>query len=322
MRGVTPARRDAGGADENDPVPGGFVAAKLRGLMAPVVGVPPCCAGCTAYDREDRVCLLLTDPTLDNRRRLLTMPCDVQRLLQARFRAYEGDVAQEALLSWLAPDWDVEDILLSYGRAPRDARLWLGSWPYLYLGRNAIRSLHRAEGRVASLPPTELAEPKTSDPALALRMTRALERLRRIDPVGMAMLLDFLQDRFDAGVWAGSLACSPASVTDRKYLAIYRYAVFFHGITEQISPPEAAVALQARRFAPGDPGEHEALDATRTALQAPDLSLMRWRQLYREGAARSLALLASPEALGPETMAGLSAAFRRVLRVDVDTDRL
>lgn len=290
--------------------------------MVPAAGVPPCCNGCEAYDRDDRVCLLLTEPTIANRRRLLQMPCDVQRLVQARFRSYGGDVAQEALVAWLDPGWDAEDITLSYGRAPRDARLWLTSWPYLYLGRDAIRKIHRAEGRSRSLPPSELAEPQASDPALALRMARSLDRLRRIDPVGVAMLLDFLHDRFDAGAWAASLACSPASVTDRKYLAIYRYAVFFHEITESISPPEAAAALQARRFAPGDPGEHEALEATRAVLQDPELSLGRFRRLYREGAASSLALLAAPESLGPETMAGLSAAFRRVLRVDVDTDRL
>ena len=46
----------------------------------------------------------------------------------------------------------------------------------------------------------------------------------------------------------------------------------------------AAVALSARRFAPGEPTEHAALESTRSTLGAPDLALPAWRQLYREGA--------------------------------------
>ncbi len=156
-------------------------------------------------------------------------------------------------------------------------------------------------------------------PALALRMTRALEKVRRIDATGYAMLLDFLRDRFDAAAWAGALGWAPASVTDRKYLAIYRYAVYFHEILEALAPREVAVALASRRFAVGDPSEHAALAATRASLHAPDLPLASWRQLYREGAARSLALLAAPDALGAEAMADLDTALRRVLRLDVNS---
>lgn len=71
--------------------------------MVPATGVPPCCTRCAAYDHADRVCLLLTEPTVEHRRRLFAMPCDVQRLLQLRFRTYGGDVAQEALIAWLDP---------------------------------------------------------------------------------------------------------------------------------------------------------------------------------------------------------------------------
>ncbi len=106
-------------------------------------------------------------------------------------------------------------------------------------------------------------------------------------------------------------------MTDRKYLAIYRYAVYFHEVIELVAPHAAAVALSARRFAPGEPTEHAALETTRQALQTPDLALPAWRQLYREGAARSLALLGAPDALGEEAMAGLGTAFGRVLRIDV-----
>ena len=287
--------------------------------MVLAVGLPPCCAGCGQYDREDGVCRLLAEPTMENRRVLLTMPCDPQRLLLLRFRAHGPDVAREAIVTWLDPAWDPDDITLSYGKAPRDARIWLGSWAYLYLGRNAVRRALRDGERVRPGGAEEAVEPRQGDPAQALRMFRALEKVRRVDAVGYAMLLDFLHDRFDAQAWATTLGVAPASVTDRKYLAIYRYAVYFHEVLELISPHQAAIALAARRFAAGDPGEHAALAATRATLGDPGLGLATWRQLYREGASRSLAVLAAPDALGEEAMADMGTAFRRVLRIDVSS---
>src|SRR5262245_12825162 len=119
-------------------------------MVPGAVGLPPCCASCGAYDRDDRVCRLLAEPTVDNRRALLTMPCDPQRLLQIRFRAHPPDVAREAIVTWLDPAWDPDDITLAYGRAPRDARLFLGGFPYLYLARNAVRRGHRDGERYAA----------------------------------------------------------------------------------------------------------------------------------------------------------------------------
>jgi hypothetical protein len=287
-------------------------------MVHAAVGLPPCCAACAEYDRADGVCRLIADPTLPNRRRLLTMPCNVERLLQHRFRAYGADVAREAIVAWLDPAWDPDDVSLSYGKARRDARLWLGAWPYLYLGRTAVRRVQRDVERHRPAPDTDPPGPPGADPALALRMEGALEKVHRIDPTGYAMLIDFLRDRFDAQAWGAALGAAPASVTDRKYLAIYRYAVYFHEVVEGIAPPEAAIALVTRRLSPGEPTEHAALEATRDALGSPALSIAAWRQLYREGAVRSLAILASPEALGEDAMAGLSTTFRRVLRVDVN----
>ncbi|MFT3765481.1 MAG: hypothetical protein QM820_08205 [Minicystis sp.] len=288
-------------------------------MPSAAVGLPPCCAGCPAYDRDDRVCRLIAEPTLPNRRALLTMPCDVQRLLGLRFRSYGPDVAREALVAWLDPAWDPDDISLSYGRAPRDARLWLGGWPYLYLGRNAVRRVHRDGERLEPGDRDQTAAPGPADPAQALRMARALAALAAVDPVGHAMFLDFLHDRFDAQAWAGKLGWAAASVTDRKYLSIYRYAVYFHDVLDQVAPREAAAALGARRFSPGDPSEHAALEATRAALGVPGLTMATWRQLYREGAGLSLTLLATPDALGEDTMVDLGTAFRRVLRLDAGT---
>jgi hypothetical protein len=288
-------------------------------MVTAAVGLPPCCAACAEYDTSDGVCRLIAEPTLDNRRRLLTMPCNVQRLLGHRFRAHPPDVAREALVAWLDPGWDADDISLSYGRAPRDARLWLGSWPYLYLGRTAVRRALRDGERLRPAETDAVAHSGVEDPGLALHMTRALEKVRRIDAVGYAMLLDFLHDRFDPREWAGALGAAAASVTDRKYLAIYRYAVYFHEVLELVTPHEAAVALSTRRFAPGDPDEHAALAATRATLGAADLPLATWRQLYREAAAQSLTLLASPDAVGGEAMADLETAFRRVLRLEMNS---
>ena len=280
------------------------------------VGPPPCCSGCAAYDHEDRVCRLLAEPSLDNRRALLTMPCNVQRLLEIRFRSYGPDVARDALVAFLDPAWDPDDVSLSYGRAPRDARLFLGSWPYYYLARNSIRRIHREDERTEPGDDDPRPAGPPADPTLGLRMTRALAAVQAIDPVGYAMILDFLHDRFDAQGWATMLGWAAASVTDRKYLSIYRYAVAFHDVLSQVSPREAATALAARRFAAGDPSEHDALAATRAALGAPALTMAAYRQLYREGASLSLTLLAEPEALGAEAMAEMGTAFRRVLRLD------
>src|SRR5262245_24341729 len=138
------------------------------------VGLPPCCAGCPEYDRDDRVCRLISEPTPDNRRALLTKPCNVQRPLELRFRTYGADVARDALVAWLDPAWDPDDISLSYGRAPRDARLWLGSWPYLYLGRNAVRRVHRDGDRLEPEGREQPAAPRSEEHTSELQSLRHL----------------------------------------------------------------------------------------------------------------------------------------------------
>lgn len=284
-------------------------------MVPGAASVPPCCASCGAYDRDDRVCQLLADPTVENRRAILTMPCKPERLLAIRFRSHSPDVAREALVTWLDPAWDPDDITLAYGRAPRDARLFLGGFPYLYLARNAVRRTTRDGERYATTDREPPSRPE--DPTIPIRMSRAIEELRRIDAIGHAMLLDFLRDTFDADAWARQLGWAGASVTDRKYLSVYRYAVWFHDALGAIGSQEAKAALVARRFTAGDPTEHAALEATRAALGQRGLVMTEWRRLYREGASASLDALAMPDALGPDTMAELGTAFRRVLRLDV-----
>jgi hypothetical protein len=205
-------------------------------MVSAAVGLPPCCAGCPEYDGVDGVCRLVADPTAENRLRLLTMPCAVQRRIEQRFRGYRPEVAQRALAAWLDPAWDADDISLSYGKAPRDARLWIGAWPYVYLGRDAVRRPPRESERPRAAPPAdpdeENVETRPLDPALALRVTRALEKVRRIDAVGYAVLLDSLRDRFDAAAWEDALGREPGSQIGLEDLAIHRHAAHFHEIVE------------------------------------------------------------------------------------------
>lgn len=288
-----------------------------RAPIAPTVphpDLPACCRGCELYEAEAAQCLLLAHPNEENRRHLLTMPCDVQELLARRFRGHDPDVARDALVSWLDPEWDEASLRATYGNAPLDARLWLTAWPYLYLGRNAVRRQWRnAREQPWSEPPMgpESSEP---DPTLPGRVVRALEMLRAIDAVGYAMMVELVRGELDTATWRETLGVSDATITDRKYLAIYRYSVGFFDVLGQLEP-RVRVALEARRFAPGDPDDAAALASVRAALRKPALSLGEFRELYRAGATRSIAILARSDALGEETSKRYEGAFRRLLRL-------
>lgn len=245
------------------------------------------------------------------------MPCDVQRLLRRRFRYQGEDVAGDAILKWLDPAWNPDDILRSYGRAPRDARLWLTSWPYLYLGRNSVRRAHREYADHVGLDdaPDRNADGRARA-ELPARVARALDDVRRVDVISYSMLLDLLRDAFDAKRWGSLLEVSEATVTDKKYLAVYRYLVFFHEILPEVEPREASVALRPRRLAAAEPTDSVALEAARDELGQPGLTMAAFRELYRAGAIRSLELLAAPDALGEPEMTHLGTAFRRVLKIE------
>ncbi|MEJ7735710.1 MAG: hypothetical protein WKG00_41790 [Polyangiaceae bacterium] len=279
-------------------------------------GLPACCEACPAW-RGVAGCALLAEPHPENRRRLLTMPCDVPRLLARRFRGRDEDVAGDAVVRWLDPSWDAAEIVRSYGRAPRDARLWLTSWPYLYLGRTSVRRAQReyaARVGIDESPPLAASGQDKVD--LPARVLRALDDVRRVDVVSYAMLVDLLRDAFDARAWGRLLSASAGSVTDRKYLAMWRYLVFFHDALRGVEPRESAVALRARRLSASDPDDGRALDAARDELGQPGLTMAAWRQLYRAGALRSIEVLGGTDAAGGEALAQLGTAFRRVLKVD------
>ena len=280
--------------------------------------LPPCCAACELYEKDapapERHCLLIAHPTPENRRHLLTMPCRVEELLERRFRSHGPDVARDALVSWLDPEWDPEVLRASFGSAPLDARLWLTSWPYLYLGRNAVRRRYRDSREQPWSEPPDRPDPNDDDPTVPGRVLGALERVRAVDPVGYAMIVELMRGDFEVAAWRASLGCSDATVTDRKYLAIYRYSVIFFEVLQTLDPPERA-ALTARRFSPGDPGDGEALKALRIAMRRPALGLADFRDLYRKAASASLAALAQSDALGEESMERFDGTFRRVLRI-------
>jgi hypothetical protein len=252
---------------------------------------------------------LLAEPTHENRRALVSMPCDIEALVARRLRAQGEEIAQEALQAWLAPELTAEEVTASFGQVPLDARLWLTSWPYLFLARNAIRRHNPANPSREAQPP-----PEDGDPELGARMIRALDQLLGVDPVGYALMLDLLRGELDDAKWCAALGCNDRTLGDRCHLALYRYTVIFHDILSAL-PDAPRSALAARRFARANHTDAEALAATRTAT-GMTLSIDDWRKLYREGVNASLVALAEPQALGPEAMDELDRAFRRVLRVE------
>ena len=280
-----------------------------------VVGeLPPCCRACELYESDAGHCLLLAHPSPENRRTLLTMPCNVQELLARRFRSHGPDVPRDALVTFLDPEWTEEALRSTYGSAPIDARIWTTSWPYLYLGRNAVRRRFRNSREQPWSEPPSMVDSESNDPTLPGRITRALDGLRTIDPVGYTIMVELMRGEFEASSWRVSLGVSDATVTDRKYLAIYRYSVLFFEVLSQLEPKQRA-ALEARRFSPGDPSDGEALATLRGRLRRPGLTVSELRDLYRAGAQASLAQLAQSDALGEESMQRFEGAFRRVLRI-------
>jgi hypothetical protein len=248
------------------------------------------------------------------------MPCKVEQLLERRFRSHGPDVARDALVSWLDPEWNPDALRASYGNAPLDARLWLTSWPYLYLGRNAVRRRFRNAREQPWSEPPDRPDSGQDDPTLPGRVLRALDGVRLVDPIGYTIVVELMRGEFDPASWRASLSCSDATVTDRKYLSIYRYSVYFFDVLPQLEQRQRA-ALEARRFSPGEPGDGDALTTLRTTLRRPNLALSELRDLYRAGASASLQILARTDALGEESMARFDGAFRRVLRIEGSSGR-
>lgn len=213
---------------------------------------------------------------------------------------------------WLDPTWTEPSVLDSLGDAPRDARLWLGRWPLQALARESIEKQRSEEEEVTPLRRT----PEASDLALGERVMDALSRLREIDPMDFALVTDVLRGTFRSSRWRASLGEQDSAIESRRTLAVYRFLILFYGVLEKIEPREAREALSARRFTPGTNSEAAALTRMRDALEAPDLTLMAFRAIYREGAISSLAELGKLSAFGPGSLREVEKDLRRALRID------
>lgn len=213
---------------------------------------------------------------------------------------------------WLDPAWTEPAIVQSFGDAPRDARLWLGRWPLQALVREVIEQQRAEDEEVTPL----RRPPEAGDRALGERVIDALSRLREIDPMDYALVTDVLRDTFRASRWRASLGEQDAAVESRRTLAVYRFLVLFYGVLEKIEPREAREALSARRFSAGSTSEAAALTRMRDALKAPDITLMAFRAIYREGALTSLAELGKLSAFGPGSLKEVEKDLRRALRID------
>ncbi len=278
--------------------------------------LPPCCASCPELDAPARACRLLASPSLESRHRLLTMPCDVSRLLRQRFRGHGEDVAQKAMLAWLDPRRKEEDLSGSYGDAPRDARIWLTDWPYRALARNAV-----AQKLADTEPPTPKDAPGgtthgETDPVLFARTAASLARLSTIDPAGYAMMIDSLRGSFQPTDWRASLGATDVSIADRRALSLYRYLVLFFDVLDGLEPRTSASAVRTRRFVPNDNSDAAALSAMRDELGDKKLPIGDFRSHYKDGIEKSFALLADESAFGKAAFTLVESAFRRVLRVE------
>ncbi|MGC4003303.1 MAG: hypothetical protein QM811_09275 [Pirellulales bacterium] len=107
---------------------------------------------------------------------------------------------------------EADALRASYRERSDDARLWLTSWPYLYLGRNAVRRRYRNSREAPSSEPPEPDSPN-EDPTLPGRVLRALDAVRRVDAVGYTMVLELMRGEFEPAAWRASLGVSDATVT-------------------------------------------------------------------------------------------------------------
>ncbi len=239
---------------------------------------------------------------------MLTMPCDVGRLMRLRFRSHGDDVANEAVARWSAVDTPMESLAAAPGAeggSPLDARIWLSAWPLAL-----VKPLLDRRAPPASL---LAGEPLTAPDGPAFE---ALSRLSRIDPAGFALLLDVVREDLDLLAWRAALSESESLLEERLALALYRYFVLRAGVLDRIEDPRARAALVARRCREGEGSELASLRAARSALGDDSLTLPALRALEAAGAERSISLLAADPSLFVVLGPLAARAFRRALRLE------
>lgn len=242
---------------------------------------------------------------------MLTMPCDVGRLMRVRLRAHGDDVAEEALARWSAFDTPMERLRGAQATegAPLDARIWLSAWPL-----TLVKSLL---DRRAPPAPDVVGDPLSP---VDSPVFEALSGLSRIDPAGFALLLDVVREDLDLLAWRASLSESESLLEERLALALYRYFVLRAGVLPRIEDPRERAALAARRFREGEGSELASLRAARSALGDDSLTLPALRALEAAGAARSIDLLAADPSLSVVLGPLAKRAFLRALRLEKVSD--
>lgn len=272
---------------------------------------------CSELDPGAQTCRLLSRPTEDNRRRLLTMPCDVPRLLRQRFRGHGEDIGSQAIARWVDGGQDPEAIAWSYGDAPRDARVWLSSWPFRHLVRGDVQT------KLAKNPP-QPREPSIPNappnPVLFARVAGAIARVAALDPLGFSMMVDSFNGQFVLAEWRACTGTSDQENLERRLVALYRFAALFFDALGAVREPECRAALMTRRFTSGEPTDASSLANLRELLGKPNLRMSEFRGLYAQGVTSTFVVLRSEQALGRVFDVEVERGLLRALHVDERAD--
>lgn len=253
--------------------------------------------------RAGRACRLLAGLGRDDRIRMLTMPCDVGRLIRRRLGPH-GD----ACVATAATRWADEPTLPAPVGEPLDARLFLGDWPY--------RALVDAP-EAAPVPVVGDPLPQTRGPVLD-----ALAALAAIDRVATAMLIESLRAAFDPALYRAALAESDLALADRLALALFRFLCLRLGALGELADPIERASLTARYFRAGDPSEIAALKAARAALEGTEVSLPALRGAVQTGARRCLDRLAADARYGVVLGGPALQAIEHALRLGPAWDEI
>lgn len=233
---------------------------------------------------------------------MLTMPCDVGRLIRRRLGPHGDAAVATAGARWAQPGPLVAGL---DPEQPRDARVFLGDWP--------VRALLDAPDAPPESALSALGEPLPPPTAPVLR---ALGALWSIDPVAAILIVEGARGAFDPGLYRAALGEGEAAVLDRVAIALFRHAVLELAADEALPDPVERASLRARFLRAGDASEIAALRAARADLADPSLSLTALRAAAQRGCERALALLSADARWGVVLAGAARTAMARALRLE------